>query len=251
MNQLYLLGQAALAAKITIPVLIDVNMGMNRTGVPFNQLQQFSLSVSSLEGLSLKGYHCYDGHLGISDPTKRQNKVEEAVSAIQNIRIQLENSENSLPVLVMGGSPTFPCHAKYNDVFLSPGTLFINDNGYSTRFPDLDFIPAAAIMARVISRPEKGLFTLDLGYKGIASDSPAENRGIIVEFPDAKPVIHSEEHWVFSLAEEKIPPIGTVLYVIPTHICPTTALYNQVLVASNSKLINTWTVDARNRKLTL
>jgi len=47
------------------------------------------------------------------------------------------------------------------------------------------------------------------------------------------------------------PKIGDVLYVIPTHICPTSALYPEVLVSQNGKTIDVWQVTARNRKITI
>jgi len=50
--------------------------------------------------------------------------------------------------------------------------------------------------------------------------------------------------------EEACPQIGTVLYVVPTHICPTSALYPSVLVAQEGKITDSWTVTARNRKIT-
>lgn len=45
--------------------------------------------------------------------------------------------------------------------------------------------------------------------------------------------------------ENERPKIGDVFYVIPTHICPTTALYSEVLVAENHVITEHWTVDAR------
>lgn len=45
--------------------------------------------------------------------------------------------------------------------------------------------------------------------------------------------------------ENERPKIGDVFYVIPTHICPTTALYSEVLVAENHVITERWTVDAR------
>ena len=104
-------------------------------------------------------------------------------------------------------------------------------------------------MTRVISHPAPGIFTTDLGYKGIASD-PAAQRGYIVGLEDAVPVVHSEEHWAFRLEDEaKIPPIGACLYVVPTHICPTTALYPEILVAEDGTVTEKWEVTARNRKI--
>ena len=48
-----------------------------------------------------------------------------------------------------------------------------------------------------------------------------------------------------------IPAIGNVLYVIPTHICPTSALYPEVLIADKGEIYDVWTVTARNRKLSI
>jgi D-serine deaminase-like pyridoxal phosphate-dependent protein len=97
------------------------------------------------------------------------------------------------------------------------------------------------------------LCTLDLGYKAIAAD-PKKIRGIILGLEEAKPLFHCEEHWVFEAAPEKqdlIPPVGTLLTVIPAHICPTTALFPSVLVAEGGRIIGEWEVSARNRRITI
>jgi D-serine deaminase-like pyridoxal phosphate-dependent protein len=155
--------------------------------------------------------------------------------------------------LVMGGTPTFSCHAKRHDVFLSPGALFINDHGYQTAYRDLLFEPAAVLLTRVISRPSEDLFTLDLGYKAIGAD-PVGKKGIIVALPDAVPVSQSEEHWVFRLKNNNrysTPRVGDVHYVIPTHICSTTALHSEVLAVRDSHVAEVWLVNTRNRRITV
>ena len=246
-RQLELLGKTAAAANInSVKTLIDVNMGMNRTGVLPELLEEFYRKAVRIDGLDIKGFHCYDGHLGIKNFDERQKAVISSADKFFEVKKSLEKQGYEIPVIVMGGTPTFPCHVKTPDVFLSPGTIFIQDNGYSLKYPDLDFTPGAAILSRVISHPAKGLFTLDTGNKAIAAD-PAI-RGVIADLPDAKPLFQSEEHWVWSL-EETPPPIGTVLYIIPTHICPSSALYQSILVIKNGKRSEIWEVDARNRRI--
>jgi D-serine deaminase-like pyridoxal phosphate-dependent protein len=246
--QLALLGAAA--GDRAVPFLADVNPGMNRTGVALDQLKTFCLEAGKIPGLSLKGFHCYDGNLGIKDGAERERAVAEETKALLAVRDALEAEGCELPVLVMGGTPTFPIHAKSRGVFLSPGTLFVQDHGYQSKYRDMAFRPAAAVLTRVISRPREGLFTLDLGYKAIASDQEGE-RGIITELPQARPEAHSEEHWVFRMTEGPAPPIGTVLHVIPAHICPTTALYPGIHVVREGRLVNYWDVEARNRKISI
>ena len=108
--------------------------------------------------------------------------------------------------------------------------------------PDMKYQPAACVLTRVISHPNNGIFTVDCGYKAIASD-PKVLRGEIVGLSDkVEELFQSEEHWVFKMKpgyEQDIPQIGSVLYIIPTHICPTTALYPFVLVAEKGKIVLT------------
>jgi len=138
--------------------------------------------------------------------------------------------------------------------YLSPGTIFISDWGYYKKFQDLPFTPGAAIFTRVVSHQGKqggagNLFALDLGHKGIAADPPGD-RGVIAGLEEAKPLFQSEEHWVFSLPENMTPPpIGSECYVIPAHICPTSALYPEVQVAQGGKITGSWKVSARNRRI--
>jgi len=231
----------------SLDTLIDVNLGMNRTGVPVDALGEFYLAADKIEGLRLMGLHCYDGHLDISDIDKRRVEVSSELKKLWTVKAFLEKHGKEIPVLVMGGTPTFSLHRETPGVYLSPGTIFVNDFGYVAKFRDLPFQAGAAILTRVISHPAPGLFTLDAGYKAISADKT--ECGIIADLPGAKPVTHSEEHWVWSAEGEAVPAIGTVLYVIPGHVCPTTALYPGAHVVSNGRLVNYWEVTSRNRFL--
>lgn len=247
------LGDLAVIAGKTISFLVDVNLGMNRTGVSLLILEKFYRSLGKLPGIEVKGLHCYDGDHHERSFSERLANVKTLDEQIDRIRNNLVNTGLDCSVMVMGGTPSFPCHAKLTDFFLSPGTCFINDAGYSELLEDMPFVPAAAIITRVVSRPGKGFFTLDLGYKGIASD-PVGIRGKLENFNHATSYLQNEEHWIFKMDkgfEDKAPDVGDVLYVIPTHICPTTALYNGVPVVQGGKIIDWWLVTARNRKITV
>jgi len=230
-------------------VLIDVDIGMHRTGVSLDSLESLYERASALKGIALKGLHCYDGHRNDRDLNQRKAMTEENDRKVLDIRESLRRKGLECELLVMGGTPSFPCRTGQEDFFLSPGTLFISDWGYNSKFPDLAFPPGAAIFSRVISHQAGNTFTLDLGHKGIAAD-PAGDRGIIVGLEEAKPLLQSEEHWVFSLPSgAALPPIGSDQYVIPTHVCPTSALYPEVQVAQGGKIIGRWQVSARNRRI--
>lgn len=249
-DQFEALSHVCVAEQMVLPVLVDVNMGMNRTGVDIDRLEELYRYADGLPGIRMRGLHCYDGNHNNQDIAVRCAEVDETNRRVMAVIDKLASEGVACDIVVAGGTPSFPCHAKGTAWYLSPGTAFITDAGYYKNLPELPFVPGAAVMARVISHPAKGVFTTDLGYKGIASD-PSAQRGYIVGLEEAEPIIHSEEHWVFRLEDEsRIPPIGTCLYVIPTHICPTSALYPEVLVARDGQTIGTWKVTARNRKIT-
>lgn len=59
---LRMLSDAAVEKGITVPVLLDVNVGQDRTGVPLKKVPEVFPLCAKLPGLKLRGMHCYDGH---------------------------------------------------------------------------------------------------------------------------------------------------------------------------------------------
>lgn len=255
-EQLRLLGQAFYEKGLTAWVMVDVNLGMNRTGVSMDATEAFYIECSTFKGIAMKGLHCYDGHRTEQNFEERKQEADKSALWIREIVKNLSEKGYSCQTLVLGGSPSMPCYtefpAQFPQAYFSPGTYFVNDYGYSKKFPDLSFTPGAAVLTRVISCPEKGHFTLDLGYKGIASD-PEGTRGVIAGMDHVKELFQSEEHWAFCMEpgyEEQCPEVGDELFVIPTHICPTSALYPSVPVVERGRIAAYWDVTARNRKIT-
>lgn len=245
------LSRASAAAGVTTAFLVDVNMDMDRTGVPIKDCVAFFEQCTALAGISVGGFHCYDGNHNEGDVTLRRQQVAETAGPLAAVRAQLE-ARGCEPIFVMGGTPSFPCYVGDSKAFVSPGTCFLNDASYGMKYTDMSFENAAIVLTRVVSHPAPGKFTLDLGYKGIAAD-PQGPRGVIYGHEkDFNILMQNEEHWVFEAVDERIsvPPIGTMLYVIPTHICPTSALYPSALVARNGEIIGEWEITARNRKIT-
>lgn len=251
-DQLTTLSRLAQSFQTRIPCLVDVNTGMNRTGVSFDGLLSFYRKLERLPGLLPSGLHCYDGNRHEKDYNQREQKVKETIRRVSAIRQELNASGSPCPILIMGGSPTFPCYAQNMEgVYFSPGTVFLYDAGYTEQFPDLPYKPGAAILTRVVSHPADGYFTLDAGYKAISAEQGI--RGILPELPHAQEAFQSEEHWTFRMKDgfqQERPPIGAVLYVIPWHICPTAALYDKAVVISSGSAIGEWAITARSRTLT-
>ena len=155
-----------------------------------------------------------------------------------------------VPRVVVGGTPTFPVHARRPGVELSPGTCIFWDAGYGSQLPDLPFRPAALVLTRVVSRPGANRLCLDLGHKAIASENP-HPRVQLLNLPDATPVMHSEEHLVVETPHAGRFAVGDACYGVPWHICPTVALYGTAVVVHGHSATDRWRIVARERALTV
>jgi D-serine deaminase-like pyridoxal phosphate-dependent protein len=244
------LGAAATAAGVTFDVLLDLDVGMHRTGIePGPAAVEVYAAIARTPGLQPGGLHAYDGHLRQSGLAERDTAAAPAVARVAALQEELGRAGWAVPRLVWGGTPTFPVHAGRTEVECSPGTCVLWDAGYARGFPDLDFLPAALLLTRVISKPGPGRLCLDLGHKAVASEMP-HPRAHFPALPDAKAAVHSEEHLVVETAQATGMPVGAALWAVPQHICPTVALHDRAYVVRGTRVVDEWPVTARARRLT-
>lgn len=59
---LLVLSDAAVAKRLVVDTLLDINLGMNRSGIPTEKALSTYVECSNMPGLSMCGLHCYDGH---------------------------------------------------------------------------------------------------------------------------------------------------------------------------------------------
>lgn len=249
------LSDAVATAGKQIDVLLDIDSGQHRTGVPADspEAQTLYQQIARSQGLVAGGLHLYDGHNHQRDYEERKTAVLTGWNGAAALRDKLVREGMSVPRIVAGGTGSFPIFAALDDpaIELSPGTLIFHDWGYSQTFPDLNFTPAAVMLTRVVSRPTSNRVTFDLGYKAVASDPPAGNRLMFPELPDAKAVLQNEEHLVIETDQADRFQPGDELFAIPRHICPTCAMHKEAYVVVGDKVVDKWNVAARDRVLTI
>jgi D-threonine aldolase len=248
------LGQAMQNAGQMIDVLLDLDTGQHRTGVPIGpHAADLYRLINDTAKLNPGGLHLYDGQNHQTDVDERRLAVGECWNQTASFRDELEAAGMQVPRIVAGGTGSFPIFAEFDDaaIELSPGTCVYHDAGYGGMFPDLDFKPAALLLTRVISRPTENRVTVDLGYKAVASDPAMENRAVFPSLPDAKLVLQNEEHLVLETSKAAEFSPGDYLLAIPRHVCPTSAMHKEVTVIQNGEPVGVWPIASRDRKLTI
>lgn len=244
------IGAAAFRLALNIPVYIDLNVGMNRTGiVPGDEALDLYEVCHRQKGIEPVGLHVYDGHISHSDLHQRRAATEAAMAPVEAMQHELVRRGFTKPLIIAGGSPTLLIHAQHPERECSPGTFVYWDAGYGTAFPELPFMPAALVLCRVVSVQNATHLTLDLGHKSVAPENSIDRRVRFLNAPAAQLTMQSEEHAVVALPEGHGFTIGDVLYGLPYHICPTVAQYEKALAVVSGRVADEWATRARDRSI--
>jgi len=244
------INELATNNNIVINIFIDLNVGMNRTGiVPKDAIHLIEKIANHLSNLEIKGLHAYDGHIRDFEIDARINHVQQDFINFYELIDKID--PNNKYELVVGGTPSFLVH-RTNDRFVcSPGTFVFFDIGYSKLFPENTFEMAVQIISRVISKPTSSTICIDLGHKSVAAENPIENRVRFIDFPNWILKSQSEEHGIIEVNNQANIEIGQIIRMYPYHICPTVALHQTLQVIKHDQKIGEWVVKARNRKINI
>jgi D-serine deaminase-like pyridoxal phosphate-dependent protein len=241
---------AAVKKGIKLNVYIDLNIGMNRTGIlPGEDALQLYKNCIQLSGIIPVGLHAYDGQIHDTELATRIKKSNKTYAPVAKMQAKLIKLGYPHPVIIAGGSPTFSINASRKNIECSAGTFVYWDKNYQHAFAEEPFLTAALVIARVISLPTKTTICIDCGHKSVASESELSKRIYFLNAPELKMISHSEEHLVADAGAGHPFKIGDVLYGLPYHICPTVALYERAVTVEYNNITGEWMNIARDRKI--
>jgi D-serine deaminase-like pyridoxal phosphate-dependent protein len=247
---LNLLGTVATRREQVVRVMLDLDVGMHRTGIGFGpDATTLYEEINAHPYLEASGLHLYDGHENFTDLAQRESSAQGHIESLQEFQQQIEAAGMPVPYVVAGGSWSFPYYARTEGMYGSPGTFIYWDAGYMNDMPDMPFRCAALILTQVVDRyPDAGTITTDLGCKGISSDLLLEERAALLGHDAAEMVWQSEEHAMFRIAGE-LPAVGDYMLAVPGHICPTTIRYPGIhVVDSGGEVVDYYLHTARDRE---
>jgi D-serine deaminase-like pyridoxal phosphate-dependent protein len=245
------ISEAAIKNNIQIDVYIDLNVGQNRTGIVSSLALQLYVDCQALHGIKLIGLHAYDGHLHDVDLKIRTQKCNEAFEPVSKLQHDIMKKGYPELVIIAGGSPTFPIHAKRKNIECSPGTFIYWDRGYSLLCAEQPFLTAALVVSRVMSLPDKTKLCLDVGHKSVSAENELGKRIYFLNAPELQMVGQSEEHLVVDAGGGHNYKVGDIMYGLPYHVCPTVALYERAITIEDNKINGEWRNIARDRKINI
>jgi D-serine deaminase-like pyridoxal phosphate-dependent protein len=245
------LGEAANRHSATIGILVDLDVGLGRTGVQSaSAALKMAQYIDATPGLRLDGLFCYPGHINM--PAAEQQAALAAVSDKLAETLRLWSDHGLQARIVSGGStPTaFQSHLVPDYTEIRPGTYIYNDmNTVRGQFCSLDDC-AARLVATVMSTAVPGQVVIDAGSKTLTSDlcgpAPDSGYGHVLEYPEARIVKLSEEHAQVDVRScASAPHLGERVTVIPNHICPCVNLQDSVWWRDEDGQLQELTIDAR------
>ncbi|HEX6222878.1 MAG TPA: D-TA family PLP-dependent enzyme [Chryseolinea sp.] len=235
----------------SLAVYIDLNVGMNRTGIDPEKALGLYNACESAKGIQIVGLHAYDGHIRDMDFSVRSRRCDEAFAMVTHLQHQVLSAKGKKLTIVAGGSPTFSIHSRRREIECSPGTFIYWDKGYQQLLAEQQYLNAAVLVTRVISKPAANIICIDLGHKSIASENILSDRISFLNAGNVKPIGHSEEHMVLQVEGTNQFKVGDVLYGVPYHVCPTIALHDQTAIVEDHLLVKYWETLSRNRRITV
>jgi D-serine deaminase-like pyridoxal phosphate-dependent protein len=248
------LANAARSPDTTIGVLVDLDVGLHRTGVQSPRAAlELAQHIDRQAGLRLDGIMYFPGHVW-EKPAEQSQSLFAIDLMVEEVRTLWTKHGLRASIVSGGSTPTaYQSHQLKHLTEIRPGTYIFNDlNTVAGGFCSLDDC-AARIIATVISDAVPGQVVVDAGSKTLTSDrrhdDPADARhGYIAEYPQAKITKLSEEHGQVDVRNcDRPPKVGERVSIIPNHICPCVNLQDQMWWIGSNERPRLIDIDARGR----
>ncbi len=160
------LDAAATAQGVSVNVLVEVNVGMDRCGLPPHEpAVAFARRIHELSGLTLRGVMAWEGHTGrIEDPEEKKRGIEAAVGLLVATAEQCRAAGLPCDIVSCGGTLTYHHTATLPGVTeVQAGGGIFCDMQYRSR--GVDHPIALSLLATVVSRPTRQRIIMDSGFK--------------------------------------------------------------------------------------
>lgn len=248
------LAEAAAAAGVTVPFVLEVNTGHGRLGVEPDRAVSTARAIALVPGLRLRGVLTHEGHISArTDRSALEQAGGQAGAALVRTAEALRENGYEIDIVSVGSTPgatSAPFAAGVTEA--RPGTYVYYDANQirlgSCTLGDC----ALTVLARVVSVQREGRAIIDAGVKAMSSDtiSVTGSVGLVVDLagnplPDITFAEANEEHGFLLGPGTAGLRVGDLVRVVPNHACGATNMWSQVYAVRGGDVVDQWPITAR------
>jgi 3-hydroxy-D-aspartate aldolase len=240
----------SLPASHELNVLVDIDLGMGRTGArDVESVLRLADTVSNSKGLSWQGLQAYSGKVQhIADFSERSAIYSAQLHLLVDIITALDKRGLRPDTVSGGGTGTLALDCREGILTEhQAGSYIFMDVEYNavTLGGTTAFATSLFVCSTVISSNIPGQATIDAGLKSFATDGPLPK--VIAGAPSG--TVYSffgDEHGLLTFPDVTWQlPVGSVVKLETPHCDPTVNLHEYLHVAQEDTLIDIWKIDGR------
>ena len=236
------LSDAMRAAGLGLDVLVDVNVGQDRTGVAPAMAGELAACIASLDGLRLRGIQAYEGHLQhVYREKERRVKWRQCADLMLEAVDQVKRRGLPVEILSTAGTGTSAFAAQLPEVTeVQAGSYPFMDCDYAN-VQGLEYEVALTVLGSVVSRQRGDTAVVDAGWKALSTDS---GMPVVKGRPELEYTPKGDEHG--GVRGARMTP-GDRVELIPSHCDTTVNLYNEFVCVRRGVVEAVWPIAARGR----
>ena len=239
------ISAAAMRRGLRLPVLIKIDVGLERTGVLYGKpALDLARKIKDMPGLELAGIYTHEGHVyGATSPENLRDLALGSGKQMVLTANMLRESGIEVGVVSVGATPSARITCTIPGITESrPGTYIFNDHMQIKLGSAKEENCAMTILATIISVPGRDRAVIDAGTKSFGSDKSAAYGayGLVKDMSDVILERAYEEHGVlkFDSSKRKF-KVGDKLEIIPNHVCPAVNLFDELIGVRNDRVETT------------
>lgn len=241
------LAEAAGRAGLSLPVVIEVDLGMGRAGtVPGEPTVALARQIAGYPSLRLAGLLGWEGHtVRIPDPDEKTRAVTAAVALLTGSADACRMAGLQIEIVSCGGTGTFAVSAGLSGVTeIQAGGGIFGDVHYR----ELYHVPvdyALTILTTVTSRPSPLRIITDAGKKAMSSDS---GMPLPLGVPPVERLGFSAEHGKIDLvAPSETPRVADRLRFVAGYSDTTVHLHDTIYGIRGTTVEQVWPIPRTAR----
>jgi len=237
--------RAATARNLELGVLVEVDIGMGRCGLPPDErVVEMAKFIDGSPTLVFRGLMGYEGHtVLLEDEQERRRGALAAMERLMHARGLVEDAGLEVEIVSGGGTGTYRVTAAFPGVTeVQAGSYATMDARYARITPE--FRCGVTLLTTIIDRPRPDVAIGDAGMKSITHEFGLP---LVKDQPGVRVVGLSEEHVKLEVDPEASLKVGDRIELIPSHGCTTINLHEEFVVVENGREVDVWRIDARGK----